>query len=772
MPKSIRAWFLFAFLLTALVVGFLFLMTFARLAALRRSTLSNHTNEAAKAASEAAHLFLSGALHTEEDVSRTLAFSGLPSDERQSYLSHLLAHHPEFRDLYYLNGDSVIHAGPSPQTAAILKGHAAVKSVLAGRAWSLASGLDANGTMAPELALMAANDSDAHKGLILGVLSVPGLSAALSQAARGGAQIYLFDRTSRIVCSDKLPLSDAANSLSQEPGLVRALSGHEGSAGSLQAGNRKGQWIGAFVPVQYFGWAAAATDNAGLWMNPLYNEELLTWALYFLVVLAGLVAIHWRTGSLIQSIRRMQRAAQAMAGGDIGYRVKVTTDTEMDTLAGAFNDMAERLEAHQDLLHERNQQLNVLLRLLEGVRTEREPAELFRRITQDAAHVTAAGVAFLALVVDDELQLTEWWNGQRWTKTDLRWGQGEGAPGWVWLKHDTRSSENYASDLYATEEMKLALDLKNYVCAPIVLPNATVAGVLFVGNKAHKLAFKEDDVRIMEILARHAGVAIEVEAAFLRERRIGATLQKAMLPDVDPHLGGLSIAREYRAAADEAELGGDFYDVIELSPDRIGLVIADVSGKGLRAAVQTAAVKYALRAYAMEDPEPASVLRRLNRCCNVGPRTRGFITLFYGVIDLRRWEMTYANAGHQPPLLRRANGKVETLSSRGVVLGVADNNMVSFPSQTVMLGAGDTLVLYTDGLSEARNGDDFLDTEGVQALLGEMDVSAHETARLLLEEATAFAEGALRDDVALLVVKTPVPLPISAEGAAIISYRQ
>ncbi|MDQ2731182.1 MAG: SpoIIE family protein phosphatase, partial [Armatimonadota bacterium] len=501
-------------------------------------------------------------------------------------------------------------------------------------------------------------------------------------------------------------------------------------------------------------------------------QELLTGIIYLLVVLAGLTMIQWRTTSLIQSIRRLQRAAQAMAGGDIGYRLKVTAETEMDALAVAFNDMAGRLETHQDLLHDRNKQLNALLRLLEGLRTEREPTELLRRITMDAAHVTAANIAFLALVMEDDIRLTEWWNGQRWTKIDLRWPQGEGVAGWVWLNHDTRSSDNYATDPYATPEMALALDLKNYVCAPIVLPNTTVAGVLFVGNKAQKGAFKEDDVRIMEILARHAGVAMEVEAAFMRERRIGATLQKAMLPDVDPHLGGLSIAREYRAAADEAELGGDFYDVIELGPDRIGLVIADVSGKGLRAAVQTAAVKYALRAYAMEDPEPASVLRRLNRCCSVGPRNRGFTTLFYGVIDLRLWEMNYANAGHQPPLLRRANGKVETLSARGVVLGVADNNMVSFPTQTVMLGAGDTLVLYTDGLSEARHGDDFLDTEGVQALLGDMNVSAHDTARLLLEEATAFSEGALRDDVALLVVKTPIPLPISAETPNIISYRQ
>ncbi|MDQ2732563.1 MAG: hypothetical protein M3Y56_12970, partial [Armatimonadota bacterium] len=176
MPKSIRAWFFFAFLLTAVVIGFLFLVTFARLSALRRSTVNNRTSEAAHAASQAAHLFLSSSLHTEEDVSRTIAFSGLPASERQSYLTHLLAHHPEFRDLYYLNNGSVVHAGLSREPADIPKGHAAVRNVLAGQPWSLAYGPDAAGEMAPELALMAANDNDIHKGVVLGILSEPALS--------------------------------------------------------------------------------------------------------------------------------------------------------------------------------------------------------------------------------------------------------------------------------------------------------------------------------------------------------------------------------------------------------------------------------------------------------------------------------------------------------------------------------------------------------------------------------------------------------------------
>lgn len=203
----------------------------------------------------------------------------------------------------------------------------------------------------------------------------------------------------------------------------------------------------------------------------------------------------------------------------------------------------------------------------------------------------------------------------------------------------------------------------------------------------------------------------------------------------------------------EAQIGGDFYDVIEISPDKIALVMADVSGKGLSAAVHTALIKYTVRAYALEEISPVELIARLNRAVYRFIGGQVFITCFYGVLDTDSGVLEYVNAGHELPLLTSVqSGLCMRLATTGTALGIVES--FDFTSQSVKLKPGDVLLIYTDGATEARRDGEFLGIEGLEKMFCQ---HAHGDALYIVDQLNLqireFARGNLRDDLALLVVK-------------------
>lgn len=231
-----------------------------------------------------------------------------------------------------------------------------------------------------------------------------------------------------------------------------------------------------------------------------------------------------------------------------------------------------------------------------------------------------------------------------------------------------------------------------------------------------------------------------------RDRRIAETLQRTLLPERLPMPAGALVAARYVAAEDDADVGGDVYDAIDLGDGRVLVAIGDVSGKGLTAAVTVGKVRNALRAYALEDPSPAEVLRRVDRLLLSTAEQDGtpMVTLAVAVADLRAGTLTYSLGGHLPPLLLRADGKPSFLDlAEGRPLGVLDG--ARFSEVVTPLCPGDRVLLFTDGLIE-RRGPDIdgafarlravaADTEGVDALidaaLGAFDLPARDDVALL-----------------------------------------
>lgn len=304
--------------------------------------------------------------------------------------------------------------------------------------------------------------------------------------------------------------------------------------------------------------------------------------------------------------------------------------------------------------------------------------------------------------------------------------------------------------------------LKQHVLVPL-RSGAQTVGVLSVDNVRSQRPITETDAEVVLILAGHAAVAIEKARLFSlehrinrrleqlvdRERHIASTLQKCFVPRIPRRLHEARLVHLYKPASAEADVGGDFYDVLDFGEGCMGLVLADVTGKGLAAAVETAYTKYALRAYAFDDPSPARVITRVNRLlCRQDPFSR-LVTMFYGVLDTRASRLTYVLAGHEPPIFVPRDGAPIMMEEYGAALGIIED--LEYQEFTRPFNPGDALLLYSDGVSEARRGGDFFGYESLRELVAEHS-SANPYA--LLQEihlaVTAFSGGQVKDDVALL----------------------
>lgn len=276
-------------------------------------------------------------------------------------------------------------------------------------------------------------------------------------------------------------------------------------------------------------------------------------------------------------------------------------------------------------------------------------------------------------------------------------------------------------------------------------------------------ALTPDDIGLAQNFAHQAANALQnarlfanLNAAYRRELRIAETLQQNFTSPIPPQVNRFQFAHEYQAALAEAEIGGDFYDVFGLGGARMGVVMADVSGKGLKAALQTAMIKYTLRAFAAQHADaPEQALARVNDVLSseLG-LLDGFVTLFYGVLDTQTGAFVYANAGHEAPFWsRKSEGETLPLpSENGLPLGCAPS--VRYVAQAVQLAPGDLLALFTDGMTEARApGGDFLGADGLLALVPTEATDARQACAELFSRVRTFAGDQLRDDVSLLLLR-------------------
>ncbi|MCL4395120.1 MAG: serine/threonine-protein phosphatase, partial [Chloroflexi bacterium] len=253
-------------------------------------------------------------------------------------------------------------------------------------------------------------------------------------------------------------------------------------------------------------------------------------------------------------------------------------------------------------------------------------------------------------------------------------------------------------------------------------------------------------------LAFSVSLAIENARLYATERTIADTLQKALLM-IPEHLPGVRFGYLYRSATAGTRVGGDFYDLFELEHDLVGVIIGDVSGKGLEAANLGSLTKNTVKAYANEGDSPARALAKTNRLLvKTSPPTM-FVTVFFALLNTTTGDLIYCSGGHPPGMILRGDAKVEVLPIGSPVIGAFED--LKFADNKTRLEAREFLFLYTDGTTEARHGKEFFGDDRIVSVLEaarETEAPPSAVPKRVFEAIMSFTENKLWDDIAMLAL--------------------
>jgi serine phosphatase RsbU (regulator of sigma subunit)/PAS domain-containing protein len=308
-----------------------------------------------------------------------------------------------------------------------------------------------------------------------------------------------------------------------------------------------------------------------------------------------------------------------------------------------------------------------------------------------------------------------------------------------------------------------ALQAREVIVAPLAAPARTFGAITLISSDGGR-ALTEADLDVAIRLGRRAGSAVERARLYTERTHITKVLESALLPETLPLLPGADLRALYRAAGELNDVGGDFYDVLAYGENAWMLVIGDVCGKGPRAAGVTALARHTLRAAALLGESPEGMLRTLHEALRRQPSGADLCTVCLALVELGDGDgsqtgaarLTLALAGHPPPVLVSALGKPRLVGVPGTLLGMVDP--VEINQVALDLAACETLLLYTDGMTDGDRGGRALGEEG---LLGLCEQAQERPLAALLEHVSAAAGGGdpsrLRDDIALLALRLHDP---------------
>jgi serine phosphatase RsbU (regulator of sigma subunit) len=309
--------------------------------------------------------------------------------------------------------------------------------------------------------------------------------------------------------------------------------------------------------------------------------------------------------------------------------------------------------------------------------------------------------------------------------------------------------EDVTNDERVDKGHMLSYGVRAVMAIPLIF-GGKAFGVAYY-NFARTRRFSEAEVRFAMRLSLSLSLAMENARLYETERTISNRLQEALL-SLPTSVPGVDFAHAYYPATDSAKVGGDFYDIFELSYGNVGITIGDVAGKGIDAAALTSLVKNTIRAHAAERGKtPAQVLRLTNEVLYKTTPIESFVTVFFGILDCRDGRLVCANGGHTAAAILRPGGEVVKLPVTGPLLGALEE--VELEHVDTRLEVGDALFLYTDGLTEARRSGELYGEERLFRALAEANERRpRKLMQRVVADLMAYSRGVLRDDLAILSV--------------------
>ncbi len=250
------------------------------------------------------------------------------------------------------------------------------------------------------------------------------------------------------------------------------------------------------------------------------------------------------------------------------------------------------------------------------------------------------------------------------------------------------------------------MDIRSLLSVPLLCKGRLI-GVLNLFNKKNEGRFTEDDQRLLSIIGSQSAQVIENARLYEEEKHLreiereletARSIQLELLPKQPPRIPGFDIAG---ASYPAKEVGGDYFDFIPLSQEKWGIALGDISGKGVPAALLMSNMQATLRSQAVTNPDVVSCIEKTNHILFLNTDSNKFVTLFYGELDAAARRFRYVNAGHNFPFLLEPSGEIRTLQRGGLILGMLPD--CRYEDETLMLTPGSTLVIFSDGVTEAEN---------------------------------------------------------------------
>jgi serine phosphatase RsbU (regulator of sigma subunit) len=427
-----------------------------------------------------------------------------------------------------------------------------------------------------------------------------------------------------------------------------------------------------------------------------------------------------------------------------------TATTVVANLDGVLGPPAEDLDKTHVMTG--NPQTRALIRAGRELAGHRPLSEVFKVILDLSVEAVMAGRGVLLTLEGDQLRVKAA-RGDKFqisaTVRDRVLKNKESV-----LVRDTLMDQALKDQMSIVEQR-----VRSMIAVPLQT-NDRVIGLIYVDSPNQVREFTRDDLNLLTVMANVAAIRIEHarlneievnERAMANELEQAAQIQRKLLPAAAPTVEGLDIAANATACRGVA---GDYYDFLRFPDGRIGMLVGDVAGKGMPAALLMSSLQARVPVVFDESGEVARRVARLNRTtCGNCPDNR-FITFFIAVVDPATGEVTYCNAGHNPPLLARAGGATETLADGGVMLGILP--LAQYQEGRVQLEKGDVLVLFSDGVTEATDAQDheFGEERLAQLVASLSEKPAAEIVERIHQAVAEFTQGAPpADDITVVVAR-------------------
>jgi len=416
--------------------------------------------------------------------------------------------------------------------------------------------------------------------------------------------------------------------------------------------------------------------------------------------------------------------------------------------------MFHRLEKVNRQLDKKVQELNTLFEIGQELNSTLDREKIVSLLIYAIMGELMVNRSYVFLKEDGHFKLASH-RGARGEATDLEVMQGKG-----FLKSLGRiSSPILVNETELTRNLKVMQRLGLAMAAPMRIQEET-KGVIVLGEKINRQSFTPDDLEFIATLSNLAMTSIENARLFeetLEKQRIEEELsiareiQQRLFPRTYPELPGFEI---FGINLPSRQVGGDFFDCIVLDPEHVAITIADVSGKGIPAALLMSNLQAGLHSLIAPHADISQMMVKLNNLIYAHTTFDKFITLFYAEVDIKEKSMIYVNAGHNPPYISSSNGELRTLETGGLVLGMMPN--MKYEIEKVPLKCGDMLLLFTDGVTEAVdiNRKQFEEWRLEKLLSRRRNLSGRELIDKVISELNAFSKGAPQaDDITMLALK-------------------